>query len=88
MSSRSTSLRYALPSSHTLLSPCSNMLTCFGTLQHTSGNKKAEEDANQDAEKQIKGITAAGKKGQQKVVDDLLKAIFDVQPVVPENIKA
>jgi V-type H+-transporting ATPase subunit G len=57
-------------------------------LQHTSGNKKAEEDANKDAEKQIKEIQEAGKKGQDQVVKDLLKAVFDVKPVVPERIEA
>lgn len=56
-------------------------------LQHTSGNKKAEEDANRDAEAQIKAIKEAGKKGQDKVVADLLKAVFEVKPVVPERIE-
>jgi len=35
----------------------------------------------------MKEITAAGKKGQDKVVKDLLKAVFDVKPVVPERIE-
>ncbi|RDW62606.1 V-type proton ATPase subunit G [Coleophoma crateriformis] len=56
--------------------------------EHTSGNKKAEEDANKDAENQIKDIKAAGKKGQDKVVKDLLKAVFDVKPVAPSRIEA
>ncbi len=56
-------------------------------LQHTSGNKKAEEDASKDAETKIKEIRAAGKKGQDAVVKDLLKAVFDVKPVVPERIE-
>lgn len=55
--------------------------------QHTSGNKKAEDDANKDAVEQIKGISAAGKKGQDKVVADLLKAVFDVKPIVPDRIE-
>lgn len=55
--------------------------------QHTSGNKQAEEDANKDAEGQMKQIKEAGKKGQDKVVKDLLKAVFDVKPVVPERIE-
>jgi len=55
--------------------------------QHTSGNKKAEEDANKDAEQQIKSISQAGKKGQDAVVADLLKAVFDVKPEVPDRIE-
>jgi V-type H+-transporting ATPase subunit G len=56
-------------------------------LQHTSGNKKAEEDANKDAEVQMKSIHEAGKKGKDKVVADLLKAVFDVKPHVPERVE-
>ena len=56
--------------------------------QHTSGNKKAESDANKDAETQVKAITQAGSKGQDKVVADLLKAVFDVKPIVPDRIEA
>ncbi|PSS20679.1 hypothetical protein M430DRAFT_27698 [Amorphotheca resinae ATCC 22711] len=56
-------------------------------LEHTSGNKKAEEEANKDAEAQIKQIQQAGKKGQDQVVKDLLKAVFDIKPVVPERIE-
>jgi hypothetical protein len=56
-------------------------------LQHTSGNKKAEEDANKDAEVKMKEIKEAGKKGQDKVVKDLLKAVFDIKPVVPDRIE-
>ena len=55
--------------------------------QHTSGNKKAEEDANKDAETKMKEIKEAGKKGQDRVVKDLLKAVFDIKPVVPERIE-
>jgi V-type H+-transporting ATPase subunit G len=56
-------------------------------LQHTSGNKKAEEDANKDAEVQMKLIREAGKKGKDEVVADLLKAVFDVKPHVPERVE-
>ncbi|CAG8979362.1 hypothetical protein HYALB_00002488 [Hymenoscyphus albidus] len=55
--------------------------------EHTSGNKKAEEEASKDAESKIKEIQAAGKKGQDQVVTDLLKAVFDVKPVVPDRIE-
>ncbi|TVY29741.1 V-type proton ATPase subunit G [Lachnellula hyalina] len=55
--------------------------------EHTSGNKKAEEDASKDAEVKIKEIQEAGKKGQDQVVKDLLKAVIDVKPVVPDRIE-
>jgi len=35
----------------------------------------------------MKEIKEAGKKGQVKVVEDLLKAVFDIKPVVPERIE-
>lgn len=52
-------------------------------LKHSQGNKKAEEEANKEAEAKIKEIQAAGKKSQDKVVNDLLSAVFDVKPVPP-----
>ena len=54
-------------------------------MQHQSGNKKAEEEANKDAETKLKGIEEAGKKSGQKVIDDLIKAVTNVQPVVPDR---
>jgi V-type H+-transporting ATPase subunit G len=56
-------------------------------FEHTSGNKKAEEDANKDAETKMKEIKEAGKKGQNQIVESLLKAVFDVKLVVPERIE-
>jgi V-type H+-transporting ATPase subunit G len=35
----------------------------------------------------MKSIKEAGKKGKDKVVGDLLKAVFDVKPQVPERIE-
>jgi V-type H+-transporting ATPase subunit G len=64
-----------------------NLDSILTLSQHTSGNKKAEEDANKDAETQMKTIKEAGKKGQDKVVTDLLKAVFDVKPQVPDRIE-
>ncbi|KAB8290768.1 hypothetical protein EYC80_008405 [Monilinia laxa] len=55
--------------------------------EHTSGNKKAEEDANEDAEIKLNEIEEAGKKGGDQVISDLLKAVFDVKPVVPERVE-
>jgi V-type H+-transporting ATPase subunit G len=56
-----------------------------GGHQHTQGNKAAEEEADREAEAKIKEIRAAGKKNQDKVVDDLLKAVFEVRPVPPSH---
>jgi transposase-like protein len=53
--------------------------------QHTQGNKAAEEEANREAEAKISEIKAAGKKNQDKVVQDLLKAVFEVKPVAPSR---
>jgi V-type H+-transporting ATPase subunit G len=35
----------------------------------------------------MKSIKEAGKNGQDKVVADLLKAVFDVKPRVPERVE-
>jgi V-type H+-transporting ATPase subunit G len=43
-----------------------------------------EEDANKDTEKKISEIKGTGKGKGQKVVDDLLQAVMDVKPEVPE----
>jgi V-type H+-transporting ATPase subunit G len=51
--------------------------------EHAAGNKQAEDEANKEAEAKIKEIKAAGKKNQDKVVADLLKAVFEVEAVPP-----
>jgi len=48
--------------------------------QHTQGNKAAEDEANKEADAKIVEIRNAGKKGQDKVTQDLLSAVFDVHP--------
>lgn len=53
--------------------------------EHTQGNKAAEEEANKEAEARISEIRTAGKKNQDKVVQDLLKAVFEVKPVAPSR---
>ncbi|KAL8728304.1 MAG: hypothetical protein Q9181_005378, partial [Wetmoreana brouardii] len=55
---------------------------------HTSGNKKAEEDADRDAEEQMNGIKRAGDKMGQKVIDDLLRVVTEVHPEVPDRVAA
>lgn len=66
----------------------SSTATFLTIPQHKQGNKKAEEDANEDAEARVKDIESAGKRSGEKVVDDLLRAITDVKPEVPEKILA
>ncbi|AEO64670.1 12ca826e-f287-45a0-8ed9-a2752afc96ed [Thermothielavioides terrestris] len=48
--------------------------------EHTQGNKQAEEAANREADAKIREIQEAGKRGQEKVINDLLAAVFDVHP--------
>lgn len=77
------------------------MLTLY--LQQTSGNKKAEEEAEQATQKQLDEIKQIGNKTGPKVgthtastimstdyvqvVDDLLKAVMTVNPVVPDRVE-
>lgn len=44
-----------------------------------------EEDANKDTEKKIAEIKKIGKERGSKVVDDLLKAVTEVQAVPPSK---
>ncbi|KAF2093433.1 vacuolar ATPase [Rhizodiscina lignyota] len=53
--------------------------------EHTSGNKKAEEDADKETEGKLKEIKEIGSKSGQKVVDDLLNAVVNPKPVPPTN---
>lgn len=52
-------------------------------IQHSKGNKQAEDEAGKDAESKIKEIKAAGQKSQDKVIKDLLAAVFEAKPVAP-----
>ncbi|TPX22816.1 hypothetical protein DIZ76_014695 [Coccidioides immitis] len=56
--------------------------------EHSSGNKKAEEEANKDADVKLKDIQEAGKAKGERVVDDLIHAVLDVKPEVPEKLAA
>lgn len=55
-------------------------------MQHGSGNKKAEEEADAEAETKIEEIKEAGKSAGDKVIEDLLSAVVDVKPEVPDRI--
>ena len=54
--------------------------------QHSSGNKKAEEDADKEAEKTLAEIKRIGEKSGDKVVQDLLKIVMEVKPEVPDKV--
>jgi len=53
--------------------------------EHSSGNAQAESDADKDTEKQLQEIKQIGGKTGPKVVDDLLKAVLDPHPEVPDR---
>jgi V-type H+-transporting ATPase subunit G len=46
-----------------------------------------EDDAAKDTESKIAEIKKIGKGKGGKVVDDLLKAVMEVTPEVPDNLK-
>ncbi|KAL1848765.1 H(+)-transporting V1 sector ATPase subunit G [Paecilomyces lecythidis] len=54
--------------------------------EHSSGNKKAEEEANKEAEVKLEEIKKLGGAKGDKVVEDLLHAVVNVQAEVPEKI--
>ncbi|KAI9817262.1 MAG: hypothetical protein M1827_001375 [Pycnora praestabilis] len=56
--------------------------------EHSSGNKKAEEDANKEAEEKMNEIKEIEGKSGDKVIEDLLKAIMEVKPEVPDRVAA
>lgn len=58
------------------------MLTAF---QHSSGNKKAEEDAKKDTDGKVKEIDEIGNKSGSKVVDQLIAAVTTAKPEPPKS---
>ena len=56
--------------------------------QHSAGNKQAEEDAAKDAENKVNEIKEAGDKTGGKVIEELLRAIMDVKPEIPDRVAA
>lgn len=79
-SSRSSRRRFVTPGDQS-----QRLLT--HAVQHTSGNKKAEQDAENETEEKLKETKDVGKKSGNKVVEDLLKAVSDVRPVVPQRVE-
>lgn len=55
--------------------------------QHTSGNKQAEKDADADTEEKLKEIKKIGEKDGNKVVENLLRAVTDVKPQIPDRVE-
>ena len=55
-------------------------------MQHTSGNKQAEEQAEQETQKKLDEIKQIGQKTGPQVVDDLINAVVDVRPQVPDKV--
>ncbi|KAK8228953.1 V-type proton ATPase subunit G [Phyllosticta capitalensis] len=51
--------------------------------EHSSGNQKAEEEANKETETKLKEIKDIGSKSGSKVVEQLLAAVTDVKPEPP-----
>jgi len=68
------------------MSLCSDKHQTADTIQQQGGNKKAEDDANKEAEKQLEEIKKAGDEKGPKVVDDLIKVVTTPNPEVPDQI--
>jgi len=49
--------------------------------EHSRGNQQAELEASKEADARIQEIKAAGQRGQDQIVKDLLRAVLDVNPV-------
>ena len=56
-------------------------------LQHTSGNEQAEKDASKDTDEKLKEIKSIGDKEGSTVVENLLRAVTDVKPQVPDRVE-
>lgn len=54
-------------------------------VQHSSGNKKAEDDAKKDTDVQVKEIEEIGKKSGPKVVEQLIEAASNAKPEPPRG---
>ncbi|KAF2483602.1 H+-ATPase G subunit-domain-containing protein [Neohortaea acidophila] len=55
--------------------------------EQQSGNKQAEEKAEKDTQQQLEDLKQLEKKSGPGVVDDLLKAVVDVRPEVPDRME-
>ncbi|THZ63926.1 hypothetical protein D6C86_02822 [Aureobasidium pullulans] len=57
------------------------------TQQHTSGNEQAEKDAGKETDEKLKEIKSIGDKEGHTVVENLLRAVTDVKPQVPDRVE-
>ncbi|KAI5209430.1 hypothetical protein E4T39_00876 [Aureobasidium subglaciale] len=57
------------------------------STQHTSGNEQAEKDASKDTDEKLKEIKSIGDKEGSTVVENLLRAVADVKPQVPDRVE-
>lgn len=57
------------------------------TQQHTSGNDQAEKDAGKETDEKLKEIKSIGDKEGHTVVENLLRAVTDVKPQVPDRVE-
>lgn len=55
--------------------------------QHTSGNEQAEKDAGKETDEKLKEIKSIGDKEGHTVVENLLRAVTDVKPQVPDRVE-
>jgi V-type H+-transporting ATPase subunit G len=55
------------------------------TMQHSSGNQKAEEDAKKDTDVKVKEVQDLGGKSGSKVVDQLITAVTNAKPEPPRK---
>ncbi|KAG2168243.1 hypothetical protein D6D19_06046 [Aureobasidium pullulans] len=57
------------------------------STQHTSGNEQAEKDAGKETDEKLKEIKSIGDKEGHTVVENLLRAVTDVKPQVPDRVE-
>jgi len=48
--------------------------------QHSSGNKKAEDDAKTETDNKVKEVEELGNKSGSKVVEQLITAVTNAEP--------
>ena len=48
--------------------------------QHSSGNKKAEDDAKKDTDGKVKEVEELGNESGSKVVEQLIAAVTNAEP--------
>jgi V-type H+-transporting ATPase subunit G len=54
-------------------------------VQHSSGNKKAEDDAKKDTDSKVKEVEDLGNKSGSKVVEQLINAVTNADPKPPRK---